>query len=47
MLTKDELQLAVLERKVLRRIFGPSETKINGRAGTIRKYASYMENQKL
>jgi hypothetical protein len=43
---KDELQLAVFERKVLREIFGP-ETLISGGGSTMKNCTNYMQNQKL
>jgi hypothetical protein len=44
---KDELQLAVFERKVPRKIFGPSETQISGGGGTMKNCTNYMQNQTL
>jgi hypothetical protein len=41
---KDELQLAVFERKVLRKIFGPIR-EISGGGGTTKNCTNYMQNQ--
>jgi hypothetical protein len=44
---KDELQLAVFERKILRKIFAPYETLIRGGGGTMKNCTNCVQNQKL